>query len=410
MLSPAASPAARAASTWKPRVLAILFGTVVALFAFVVTMQHRNLGVRASVGFERKADDLAVLLAERNRAMMADVGLTELLPWRLSVPERVAKRLFPLSNSTQIYDEYSFFRHKSNMTYANEWPEHPKGRWYVRTNAIGFREDAETPREKQDVRVIVTGDSHTDGACDNAETFATLLENELVERHPGKKIDVVNAGKGGFSFYNYLGMLERCLSLDLEPDVFVVTVYGGNDFEELLMPWHFFAGVPRSGGAPQYWDRVQAAQRINAACLSQGMLSIKYFQYSPEELERALEGALGLSGQLIGECRARGIVPVFAYLPSWYELDAEKTVADFGEVLAALELTRADVERVIALADRYLAGLRALGAHVIDMRPNFQAERGDLYWKFDHHINVLGHQRAAAALLEPIEALTLQRP
>ncbi|MCE9595445.1 MAG: hypothetical protein K8S98_14755 [Planctomycetes bacterium] len=410
MLSPAASPAARAATPWKPRVLAVLFGTVAALFAFVLTMQNRSFGAHASVGFENKTDDLAALLAERNRAMMADVGLSELLPWRLSVPERIAKKLFPLSNTTQIYDEYSYFRHKSNMTYANEWPEHPKGRWYVRTNSIGFREDAETPREKQDLRIVITGDSHTDGACDNAETFPNLLEGALSERHPGKTIDVVNAGKGGFSFYNYLGMLERVESLDLKPDVFVVTVYGGNDFQEVLMPWHFFAGVPRSGGAPTYWDKVEAAKHVNEACLSQGILAVKYFQYAPDELERALQSALGLSGQIVGECRARGIVPVFAYLPSWYELDADRTMEEFGAVLDVMELKRADIERVIVLADRYLAGLRALGAQVIDLRPVFQAERGDLYWKHDHHINLLGHQRVAAALLEPLEALTLQHP
>ncbi|MBI5432125.1 MAG: hypothetical protein HZA52_04765 [Planctomycetes bacterium] len=409
MLSPAAPTAPRAPSAWKPRALAVLFGTVAALFSFVLAMQNRSFGSRASVDLDDKNAELAALLAERDRALSEASELGSLLSWRLALPERIAKTLFPMRHATQTYDEYCFYRYKPGIEYANEWPEHPKGRWYVRTNSLGLREDSDTPKEKLDLRVLVTGDSHTDGVCDNAESFANLVEAALATQHPGKTIDVGNAGKGGYSFYSYLGVLERFVALDLAPDVFVVTVYGGNDFEEALAPWHFFAGIPRGTGLPAYWDSVEAARKVNEPCLSQGMLATKYFQQNPDEVQRAREATLGMSGQIIGECRAHGIVPLFVYLPSWYELDPDRTMEDFAGVVGALGLAREDIARVTELGERYVAGLRALGAEVVDLRPAFRAERGALYWQTDHHINLAGHARVAEALLAPLEALGFGR-
>ncbi|MCK6447663.1 MAG: GDSL-type esterase/lipase family protein [Planctomycetes bacterium] len=407
---PVASSGLTRPSPWKIRVLAVLGGTVVALFAFVLTMQHRSFGARASVSFEKKGDDFAELVAERNRMILEAADLGSLMTWRLALPERITKSLFPMRSSTQTYDEYCYYRYKSNLSFANLWPEHPKGRWYARTNSLGLREDAETPRGEVDLRVIVTGDSHTDGVCDNAESFANRLEAKLVERHPESAIDVGNAGKGGYSFYNYLGVLERFLALELVPDVFVVTVYGGNDFEETLTAWHFFAGTLRESGSEEYWKRINAGKQVNEPCMSQGMLAVEYFKTQPTELEHALSAALSLSGQIVGRARAAGVVPLFVYLPSWYELDPDRSMEEFGDVARAMGLERADFARVTELGERYLSGLRALGADVVDLRPTFRARRGELYWQQDHHINLAGHEAVAEALLEPVSKLGLDRP
>lgn len=397
-------------SPWKIRVLAVLGGTVIALFAFVLTMQHRSFGARASVSFEKKGDDFAELVAERNRMILEAAELGSLMTWRLALPERLARSLFPMRSSTQTYDEYCYYRYKSGLSFPNDWPEHPKGRWYARTNSLGLREDADTPRGALDLRVLVTGDSHTDGVCDNSETFANRLEAALVERHPGRTIDVANAGKGGYSFYNYLGVLERFLALELVPDVFVVTVYGGNDFEETLTAWHFFAGTLRETGSAESWARVEAGRKVNEPCMSQGMLAVEFFRSQPEELQHALDAALSLSGQIASRARGAGVVPLFVYLPSCYELDPDRSMQEFGDVARAMSLERADFARVADLGDRYLTGLRALGVDVVDLRPAFRERRSELYWKKDHHINLAGHQEVADALLEPVSKLGLDRP
>jgi hypothetical protein len=111
-----------------------------------------------------------------------------------------------------------------------------------------FRRWPLTPEEVRGLqqpalRILVTGDSHTDGVCNNSESFTNLLEAELSAAHPGEAIEALNAGKGAYSFYNYLGVLERLLPL--RPDVFVVAVYGGNDFVESLALRHTFEhGAP----------------------------------------------------------------------------------------------------------------------------------------------------------------------
>ncbi|MEZ6092079.1 MAG: hypothetical protein R3C05_29555 [Pirellulaceae bacterium] len=56
--------------------------------------------------------------------------------------------------------------------------EHPKGEIVFQRNGSSFRENQETPVEKpvDTRRIIITGDSHTDGAVWNNENAANLLE------------------------------------------------------------------------------------------------------------------------------------------------------------------------------------------------------------------------------------------
>jgi hypothetical protein len=140
------------------------------------------------------------------------------------------------------------------------------------------------------------------------------------------------------------------------------------------------------------------------------MFATKTFQIEPAELELGLQAALGLSGQILGECRARGIAPVFVYLPSWYELDPDVTVKEFASVMTLLELTRDDVARAAELGERYLEGLRALGAHTVDLRPSFRERAAELYWHTDHHLNLAGHALVARELLHAVESAGFDEP
>jgi lysophospholipase L1-like esterase len=395
---------------WKGRLLASMLGTVLALGTFVLAGDR--LGRKTdSVAFQSKGGKaFADLIDARREVLAKGPDAAPAGPWRWWVDERTAEKLFPLRIPNHVYDPYCYYRHKSHLDLDQPWPEHPNKRWHMRTNELGLREDNEVSDKAPDVRVLVTGDSHTDGVCDNSESFANVLEASLAKAHPGKTVDVLNAGKGGYGFYNYMGVLQRFLALDLKPRVFVVAVYGGNDFEEVLTAWHYFEGTMRPPGAEIYFRQLAAAKKFNEPCLAQGMMSFKYFNQNPGEVQTALDAALFVCGEILTTCKENGIAPVFVYVPSAYELDPAQTSVGLARVLDALKLTTEDLENAGKLSDRFLAGLDALGATTVDMRPPFHAFEGPLYWNLDHHMNVDAHALIARTLEPLVERLAFQQP
>src|SRR5690606_36735619 len=152
-----------------------------------------------------------------------------------------------LATGEMMYDEVIYFRRMPHLSGRRRFPGYEGGQWTLVTNDQGFREDQPLP-EAPDRRVLVIGDSHTDGACENDESFANLLEAQLAERRPDLVMDVVNAGCGGYSFHNYARGLDRYVE-ELDVDVYVCAVYGGNDFLEVLPAMHYFerSRLPRGG-------------------------------------------------------------------------------------------------------------------------------------------------------------------
>ena len=102
----------------------------------------------------------------------------------------------------------------------------------IRRNNCGFREDAETPVAKPDgtYRILVLGDSHTDGFCLNSESFSNCLEANLPLP---PRIDVINAGQVAFSPYQEWWLYEN-VGRHFAPDLIVVAIYGGNDYWDLM--------------------------------------------------------------------------------------------------------------------------------------------------------------------------------
>jgi hypothetical protein len=81
--------------------------------------------------------------------------------------------------------------HRPHAERRMQWPEHPRGEIVFRTNNLGFREDQDTAPRKPDgtVRIMVLGDSHTDGVVWNSESFPNLLEQRL-----GPQVEVLSCG------------------------------------------------------------------------------------------------------------------------------------------------------------------------------------------------------------------------
>ena len=126
------------------------------------------------------------------------------------------------------YDPIAVLIPRPNDQWSFEWPEALPGKSIRRrTNSRGFGRDSETSIAKSGFRVLVSGDSHTEGVVSNEDSFPNLLERALNE-NTTQGAEVLNAGVGYAGPHCYLGALRK--NLDLQPDVFIATVFAGNDF------------------------------------------------------------------------------------------------------------------------------------------------------------------------------------
>ena len=325
--------------------------------------------------------------------------------WFLS--EEEVARLYPLDMPGMQYDPYTYLRRKANARFRYEFPEHPDGELFFVTNSSHLRMDGEVSAEKPDLRILVTGDSHTDGVCNNDESFAGLLESSLASSSPGRTVEVLNAGHGSYTFYNYYGVLLKFLPL--EPDVFVVGVYGGNDFAEALFPWHHFRGSSFVEVGEEYDARVEAAVALDppegAAAVHQGFNQLVYFQHRHRQAELSLQAAGEVFGAVEELCAAHGVRLVVLYIPPPADVQPELFGDLFDRVADTLGL--ADYARVYGdtLADRLLDSLAARGVEVVDGRAVFAGRDELVYWRLDHHVNLRGHALLAEALRERLADL-----
>lgn len=301
------------------------------------------------------------------------------------------------------YDGFAYFRRKPNTSYQQNWGEHPDGGFPMRTNSLGLREDAELPSDP-DLRVLVFGDSHTDGVVHNRESYANQLEALLAAERPEDVVDVANAGVGLYTFPNYLGALLKFLPL--EPDVLVVGVYGGNDFGEAMRHWFGLRQQKPGERGPSYAARMDRAREVTVGkhkgpeTLAQGFNQLAFFDDSPELIDDALEAAEAYLGEMRRICSEQGIRFVVLLIPAPGEGGPEPFTEIHAAVAESLELRPESLGFNARLADGFCERLRAAGFELLDGRDAFAGASEELYWKRDQHINTAGHQRLAQQLFE----------
>ncbi len=120
-------------------------------------------------------------------------------------------------------------------------------------NARGFLgAELDVPKPPGTLRIFCLGDSCTAGDLlpDFDQTYPRQLERILRERYPGKPLEVVNAGVGGYSSFQGRLWLEREI-LGCEPDV-VVSYFGWNDH------WRARAGGSDKAVSGSWSERARA--------------------------------------------------------------------------------------------------------------------------------------------------------
>ena len=362
----------------------------------------------------RPAPDLVLVdtgadLSRVLRARAAEVQEEEPGPGllRLPVDEELAARFHPAllePGGRNVFDPLCYYAPRPHFRATRTFLEHPAGGWEVRTDARGFRRPGEVARERPPLRVLLVGDSHVEGVVPVEETLALRLEAGLRAELEDERVEVLNASRGGYALYNYLGVLER--NLDLEPHVFVMVVYGGNDLAGFLPMHLYFRGLELPDAGPGWQQQIDAAVERHTAAFGQAYHQLAYFARAPRAAELALEGAFEVVLEARRIAAANGIRFVCAYLPPAGDVERAVHEPVLARVERLLELTPGDVRATDRLADRLLARLEARGVETLDLRPALRAAAGPVYWRRDHHLSTRGHDVAARALLEQL----LSRP
>ena len=334
-------------------------------------------------------------LLERRRSSTDTAGRALGRLPRSAIDPETARTLFAaLESPLYQFDPDTYFRLRSGLSVLRNFKEHPAGRWEIRTNDLGLRDD-EVLGERPDLRVLLTGDSQTQGVCSNDETVAAELERLLAPAYRGG-VEVVNAAVGSFGPYQYLGTLERLRAL--RPDVFVVVLYAGNDFHDLMLLQRYFEG--RGPPEGDVCDIEAVAERLGeqrAIMYSEGS-QLGYFVNNPGDVEVALDTLTALALEIARQCEELGARPLFAVLPGPLSGQPDLYRAERQRLAAAIGQAPGDLELGHLLTDAYLASLELGGLSTLDLRPAFAASERRLFWKTDMHLDLEGNRVVAREL------------
>jgi lysophospholipase L1-like esterase len=351
-------------------------------------------------------DELTRLYEERARESVPrpdDVGWPPPLK-REPIPENVVRLLFPnIGRGRLEYHPTLFQRVVPSLDTWDFLPEIAGGRYRLRTNSLGFRGEREPSSDRPDLRVIVTGASNVEGKCDDRDAAPALLEALLRKRLPQDDIEVLNAACAGYTFYNFLAILEQYA--ELQPDVFCLVAYGGNDFfGNLKFERWFERRLP-----PRYEPYGTAALEASDDDFLRQLVGVEvgqaaYYLNNPEGEQLTIDSACGATRDMARFCAERGIRFVCAYLPPPLVGQPAYLAEERRRALQLVGLEEGALEVSGRIADAWIEYCAQIGIDVIDLRPRFLEADERLYWKADIHINLAGQRVVAEALFARLAA------
>lgn len=316
--------------------------------------------------------------------------------------------------------------HRPLATRTTPVPEHPAGVVTLRTEARGFRADTDVAVDKpaSTWRVLLVGDSHTDGVVDNADHLASHLRALLTvaAREAGYDgtIDVVNAATGywGPAQYGAAFGVWSALSADL----CLVVLYEGNDFLDAVAAEER-AGRLRVARRPDHFDRLLALQDQVGERVSQQLNQDLLFDTDPTAARAALDHTATALARAHRTCAAQAAPLVVARLPPSGAIHP-LSPAEAAHVADRLGPIALGSGRTLGGQLTDTLAHSAEGAVVIDLWDDlFRAARGlpvpadlddpwaapgrksaptRMYWSHDHHLSAAGHATAARTLARAI--------
>ena len=274
-------------------------------------------------------------------------------------------------------------------------------------DANAFLREAPLPELQDAERVLLLGDSHTDGAVSTADNFATLMEGAATASNT--RTAFLNGGCGFYSLWQ--SVLRACdLIPRYQPKVVVIVVFLGNDFVELdnLKVPHLddqLRHQPGSENAPpeSTSDRQKRMGMIEPyrGLFWQGLNQAMYLAEQPERLAVLTKKSAHAIEHMERVAREHSVRVLWALLPSF-----DLVFADHARGLgtgAAAVITSGSQRR---MRDAFVAELTKRGAAIADLEPAFKADgRATTLYAMDFHVYRHAHQVMAKALAPVIDQL-----
>jgi len=314
--------------------------------------------------------------------------------------EGALKSSFP-SGDADYYqaDSLAGHFHKSNVTRDFKWPEHPLGKIMMKTNNLGFRSDVKTEKNKPPgtVRIIITGDSHTDGVIYNSESVASRLEEMLQEKYPEKKYEALNAGNGYFGPQNYFGVYRKFSSL--KPDVFIVIIYTGNDFLDgiRIESENGRLSVPARSGS--YYEDLWKVDKLYSGFTGQFLNQLKFFKSYLKFTDTAMHIMKDNLEKINILCKKNNTRFLIVLLPSKIDTEAQTDSIRISEVFRIMKYDQQDIIENKKMTENLAAWLSERQIPFVDLFPSFKSSEKELFWKADYHVNHLGHEEMAKQIM-----------
>jgi hypothetical protein len=309
----------------------------------------------------------------------------------------VPEEMFPSAKGLYVFDSDSILLLAPKREEEWSWPEHPAGVVTIRTNNLGLLESVRTSQQKAGSRVLVAGDSHL-MVVDAEESFPNLVEQRL-RNGPYPDSEVLSSGVGYTSPPLHLQRLRRFLYLD--PDVFVLSVFTGNDFLDQLTLDYDLGKSSRPDLGEGYNNRLSDCR---SRALYQGLNQTHFFVHWPGTEQLALDNMLAVFEETRALCEEKEIELVVVLLPTKFDVDGDDDEA-MAQALTALELGDDDRGANRRLALRLAQALEQRGIRCVDPFEAIRDEPEPCFWRKDYHLSSKGHAMVAQVLHGTILAL-----
>jgi len=309
----------------------------------------------------------------------------------LTASVSVAQKPAFLTNESGYYmaDEKVGHVHLPNLRFTVNFTEYPGGKIEYRTNNLGFRENADTRLIKKhgQRRILVVGDSHTDGVIENSLSFPNLLEAKL------NAVDVINGGTGHFGFDHYHKFLTK--HLGLTPDAFIVAVYTGNDFLD--------AAATLTEGKPlkrpsKYMERLKLAEKKNEPAILQALNQVYFFKTFPHMRRKAQRFAKARLTAIASLCKKNSIKCYTVIIPPRHAVSSLPREKNFAAAMSQLELSESDLKTDARMRTNLASWLTRKQFPHLDLTAAMLKGERKYFWDEDHHLNINGHRLASEAL------------
>jgi lysophospholipase L1-like esterase len=322
--------------------------------------------------------------------------------------EDIKRKLF-------IENDSMGFLHILNAEFMVPWQEAPEGCITYKTNNLGFRENSPTSiKNESDYRILVFGDSHTDGVVNNEQSFSNVAESILNHFKP-ELFDIINAGIGHQNLYQQYLLFKHLLYL--KPDIAIFTFYTGNDYLEILDKSVFHLELEQSKIYPRparstvkdflldnsLIFRIVTrfdprpyfrAERLKRYTLWQSLAQEYYFQKNPKDFEKAVYFHNYVLTQIKEAAKKNGVEIYFIILPSKYQIERNSDLDSFKKIEEILNLSSNEkMDDKIRL--NIIQILTKDEIPCLDPYEEFiqrVSTSQPLFWNTDHHLSKEGHK------------------